>query len=100
MVVESGKEFIKGFGGFLDKAASGIDKNLSKSNVSGSNKNINKTLKKRRENGFISPGYLVCDTCDGYYRLQPEETPDDFINVCECGGKLKYSKNHYLKKII
>jgi len=91
-VMESGKELMKGFGGFLDKAASEIDKNLSKTNTSVSNKNINEKLKKRRENEFTSPGYLVCDTCDGFYQLQPGEAPDDFTDDCECGGKLKHQK--------
>jgi len=35
-------------------------------------------------------GYLVCEECSGYYELQPGELPKDFINKCECGGKLKY----------
>lgn len=35
-------------------------------------------------------GYLVCDKCNEYYKLQPGETPDDFTDKCECGGKLKY----------
>lgn len=35
-------------------------------------------------------GYLVCDKCKGYYTLQPGESPDDFSDKCECGGKLKY----------
>lgn len=33
--------------------------------------------------------YLVCDKCGRYYQLQPGESPDDFSDVCECGGKLK-----------
>jgi hypothetical protein len=35
-------------------------------------------------------GYLVCDNCGGYYELQPGETPEDFTDECECGGKTKY----------
>ena len=35
-------------------------------------------------------GYLVCGECGGYYELQPGEMPKDFINKCECGGKLEY----------
>lgn len=34
-------------------------------------------------------GYLVCDKCGGYYKLQPDESPDDFER-CQCGGKLEY----------
>jgi hypothetical protein len=34
-------------------------------------------------------GYLVCNKCNGYYQLQPGESPEDF-EECQCGGKLKY----------
>lgn len=34
--------------------------------------------------------YLVCDKCGIYYELQPGESPDDFTDQCECGGKLFY----------
>ena len=91
-VVKSGKGLMKGLGGFLDKAAAGIDKNLNQSNKSGtsSNKNINEMLQKRRAKEKIIPGFLVCDACGGYYELQPEEAPDDFSDECECGGKLEH----------
>ena len=35
-------------------------------------------------------GYLVCEKCGGYYKLQPGESPNEFGDNCECGGKLKY----------
>ena len=38
-------------------------------------------------------GYLVCDKCGGYYKLQPGESPDNFGDQCECGGNLKYYTN-------
>lgn len=38
-------------------------------------------------------GYLVCDKCGGYYELQPGESPDDFTDECECGGKTRYVEN-------
>jgi hypothetical protein len=38
------------------------------------------------------PGYLLCDSCGGYYELQPGESKDDFADECECGGKLRYSQ--------
>ncbi|HML05988.1 MAG TPA: M48 family metallopeptidase [Methanobacterium sp.] len=41
--------------------------------------------RKHKENG-----YLVCDKCNGYYELQPGESPADFTDKCECGGKLEY----------
>ncbi|MCC7559798.1 MAG: hypothetical protein KO318_05130 [Methanobacterium sp.] len=37
-------------------------------------------------------GYLICDNCKGYYKLQPGESPYDFSDKCECGGKLIYKK--------
>jgi len=38
-------------------------------------------------------GYLVCESCGGYYKLQPGESPDDFSDTCECGGELVYKTN-------
>jgi heat shock protein HtpX len=38
----------------------------------------------------VGNGYLVCDKCNRYYELQPSESPDDFTDKCECGGKLEY----------
>lgn len=35
-------------------------------------------------------GYLICEKCEGYYELQPGESPEDY-DQCQCGGKLKYS---------
>lgn len=35
--------------------------------------------------GFM--GYLVCDSCGGYYELQQGESEDDF-DKCQCGGQL------------
>ncbi|CDG66058.1 hypothetical protein MBMB1_1983 [Methanobacterium sp. MB1] len=37
-------------------------------------------------------GFLICDNCNGYYKLQIGESPDDFTLECECGGKLKYKE--------
>lgn len=36
--------------------------------------------------------YLVCNKCGDYYELQPGESPNDFSDECECGGKLKLYK--------
>ena len=41
----------------------------------------------------VDEGYLVCDKCNEYYKLQPGESPEDFTDQCECGGKLKYYKH-------
>lgn len=38
-------------------------------------------------------GYLVCDKCGGYYKLQNGESPEDFLDTCECGGKLGFHEN-------
>lgn len=36
-------------------------------------------------------GYLICQKCRGYYKLQPGENSTDFIDKCECGGNLRYA---------
>lgn len=41
----------------------------------------------------LDNGYLVCEKCNQYYKLQPGESPDDFTDECECGGRLKYYEN-------
>jgi len=41
----------------------------------------------------LDNGYLVCDKCFEYYKLQPGESPDDFTDECECGGRFKYHDN-------
>lgn len=38
-------------------------------------------------------GYFLCEKCKGYYKLQVDESPEDFENICACGGKLKYIEN-------
>ncbi len=37
-------------------------------------------------------GYLICDKCKGYYKLDYGESPDDFSKNCECGGTLSYKE--------
>lgn len=37
-------------------------------------------------------GYLICGKCGGCYKLQPGETPDDFSDFCDCGGKLEFKE--------
>lgn len=41
----------------------------------------------------VKSGYLVCDKCRSYYKIQPDESPDNFTDKCECGGKLEYYDN-------
>ena len=58
--------------------------------------NIDITKYKARSifnNGNVDMGYLVCDKCKEYYKLQAGESPEDFSDECECGGKLKYYKD-------
>jgi len=38
-------------------------------------------------------GYLICQKCKGYYKLQPGEKPEDFTDTCACGGNLRYAIN-------
>ena len=43
-------------------------------------------------------GYLICDKCEGYYKLKPGESPEDFLRRCNCGGYLNYSLSLVLEK--
>ena len=38
-------------------------------------------------------GYLICKKCERYYKLQYGESPGDFSDKCECGGKLGFVEN-------
>ena len=38
-------------------------------------------------------GYLICGKCKSYYKLQTGESAKDFIDKCDCGGKLRYMEN-------
>lgn len=38
-------------------------------------------------------GYLICDTCHGYYELKTGESPEDFSSKCECGGNLEFKSS-------
>jgi len=49
-----------------------------------------KAPKDRIKNIGVSEGYLVCESCGYVYQLHVGESPDDFVNECECGAKLKY----------
>lgn len=95
-VVKSGKGLMKGFGGFLDKTAAELDKNLNQVSKKGQgtqSHEISQKLKERREKTITKPGYLVCNSCGGYYELQPGENPDDYSDECDCGGRFKHQKN-------
>lgn len=43
-------------------------------------------------------GFLKCKSCGGYYKLQGEESPDDF-GACRCGGSLKHVRSLKAAKI-
>ena len=38
-------------------------------------------------------GYLICGKCKSYYKLQSGESAKDFVDDCDCGGKLRYVEN-------
>lgn len=57
-----------------------------------SNNEIKQKLRIQKKGTNID-GYLICDTCQGSYELQPGEKPEDFSDECECGGNLTYLKN-------
>jgi hypothetical protein len=57
-----------------------------------SSEELKKKFKAKRDKQNENPGYLICDTCMGYYQLQPGESPDDFVEECECGGNLEHVK--------
>ncbi|ADZ09384.1 hypothetical protein Metbo_1140 [Methanobacterium lacus] len=54
-------------------------------------------IRNMQQNGVTSrkedDGYLVCTNCNAYYKLQPNESPEDFNDECECGGKFRYYSN-------
>jgi len=51
------------------------------------------TKYKAKKEHFEEEGYLVCEKCNEYYKLQPGESPDDFTDECDCGGNLKFYEN-------
>lgn len=83
---KSNKGLMKGLGGFIDKAASKIDENIQSRSDDDFDEKIYAELQKKKVRG--KPGFLVCDKCGGYYELQPGESPEDFLDRCECGGRL------------
>jgi hypothetical protein len=52
------------------------------------NEKMRKTSNKKTKNG-----YLICSKCNGHYELQEDESPGDFTDQCECGGKLEYRED-------
>ena len=38
-------------------------------------------------------GYLICNKCKSYYKLQSGESAKDFVDKCDSGGKIRYIEN-------
>jgi hypothetical protein len=38
-------------------------------------------------------GYLICGKCKSFYKLQSGESTKDFVDECDCGGKMRYIEN-------
>lgn len=36
--------------------------------------------------------YIICENCGGYYKMQENESLEDF-EACQCGGSLKYAES-------
>ena len=89
-IKHSGRGLMKGMGGFLNKTASNLDSTLNKNEPSSINEIDNEIMGNK---GKKSPGYLICDSCGGFYELQTGEKADDFSDECECGGNLKHLIN-------
>ncbi len=51
----------------------------------------------KNEDTKIDNGYLICNSCLGYYKLKENESPEDF-KECECGSPLEYRENKYIRK--
>jgi ribosomal protein L40E len=69
-----------------DRPYKGGIKDLSKDNTVSSEELKKKYSERMR---IKKEGYLVCDSCEGYYELQKGESAEDF-NSCQCGGELNY----------
>jgi uncharacterized membrane protein len=41
--------------------------------------------------------YVICENCNGYYKLEEGESLEDF-EACRCGGQLKYAEDNILSK--
>ncbi len=63
-IKSSGEGLMKGLGGLMNKS--------------------------KKRDKTMNPGYLVCDSCEGYYQLAKDEKPEDFTDECECGGRYKH----------
>lgn len=78
---------VKSNKGLMNENEGFHDKNLQSKSDNALDEEIYAELEKM-QSIKDNPGFLVCDECGGYYELQLDESPDDFIDKCECGGKL------------
>lgn len=70
------------------------EKNFLSKNESPKKHSSKKSASKSKANE-----YIVCEKCNGHYRLKEGETLEDF-EVCHCGGELKYAKKHFNPKTL
>lgn len=47
-------------------------------------------IRRKRNLDFSEDNYIICQNCNGYYKLEYGEKIEDF-KVCECGGKFQKS---------
>lgn len=57
-----------------------------------SSEELKQKFREKRGHEKENTGYLVCDSCGGYYELHDGESPKDFTLECECGGRLEHRK--------
>jgi hypothetical protein len=74
-----------------EKRSGKIKKDLAE-DPTPSSEEIKEKFRSKLKSPKVEDGYLVCEKCWGYYKLQPGESPEDF-DYCECGGKLRYTEN-------
>ena len=41
--------------------------------------------------------YVICEDCNGYYKLEEGESLEDF-EACRCGGRLRYAEDNFMSK--
>jgi len=56
------------------------------------NKSFEKSFLKNLRKQDTPNGILICNQCRGYYKLNIDESPEDF-EECECNGNLEYYTN-------
>ncbi len=73
----------------------------TKKNINGdrtpTSEEIKEKFRKKQNIQSEKLGYLICESCNGYYELQEGESITDF-DSCQCGGPLKYLKTQDITK--